>query len=254
MTSNFPPPVIGVSGCRKDIDGFDYDSAPHLFINAVEKACGALPLIIPTLGDALDRETLIKHVDGLLFTGSVSNVEPYHYDGADSMEGTVHDPYRDATTLPLIREAIDAGVPVLCICRGFQELNVAFGGSLHQRVFEQPGLLDHRSDPDQSWEERFALAHEVDLVEDGFFAHLAQSTRINVNSLHGQGINRLADGLTIEAIAPDGLIEGVTVNNVRRFAVGVQWHPEWQVMESHFGRALFSAFARAARERALAGR
>ena len=250
MNTKAPPPIIGVSGCRKDINGFDYDSAPHLFVDALEKACGAVPLIIPTLGDALDRETLIRHVDGILFTGSVSNVEPHHYDGPDSVEGTVHDPYRDATTLPLIREAVDAGVPVLCVCRGFQELNVAYGGSLYQRVFEEPGLLDHRSDPEQPMEVRFDLAHDLSLVEDGFFAHLAGATKIEVNSLHGQGINRLGEGLTVEATAPDGLVEGLTVTGARRFAAGAQWHPEYRVMDNPFSRALFGAFGDDARKKA----
>ncbi len=250
MNSKSPPPIIGVSGCRKVIDGYDYDSAPHLFVEALEKACGAVPLIVPTLGAALDRQTLIRHVDGLLFTGSVSNVEPHHYEGPDSVEGTAHDPHRDATTLPLIREAVDAGVPILCICRGFQELNVAYGGSLHQRVFEVPGLLDHRSNPELPINERFAVAHEMNLVEGGLFAALAGATKIDVNSLHGQGIERPGDGLSVEAIAPDGLIEGLSVSGARRFAAGVQWHPEFNVMENPFSRALFAAFAKAAREKA----
>lgn len=243
MNSISPPPIIGVSGCRKDIDGYEYDSAPHMFIDALEKACGAVPLIVPTLGAALDRQTLLAHVDGLLFTGSVSNVEPHHYDGPASIEGTAHDPHRDATTLPLIREAVAAGVPILCICRGFQELNVAYGGSLHQRVFEVPGLLDHRRDQTLPINESFGMAHEVTLVEDGLFAGLAGSTRIEVNSLHGQGIDRLGDGLSVQATAPDGIIEGVCVDGARRFAAGVQWHPEFNVMEDPFSLALFSAFA-----------
>jgi len=250
MNSKSPPPIIGVSGCRKVIEGYDYDSAPHLFVDALEKACGAVPLIVPTLGAALDRQTLLRHVDGLLFTGSVSNVEPHHYDGPDSVEGTAHDPHRDATTLPLIREAVDAGVPILCICRGFQELNVAYGGSLHQRVFEVPGLLDHRSNPELPIDERFAVAHEMNLVEGGFFAGLAGATKIDVNSLHGQGIERPGDGLSVQAIAPDGLIEGLCVSGARRFAAGVQWHPEFNVMENPFSRALFAAFAKSAREKA----
>jgi len=250
MNSKSPPPIIGVSGCRKVIDGYHYDSAPHMFVDALEKACGAVPLIVPTLGAALDRQTLIRHVDGLLFTGSVSNVEPHHYDGPGSVEGTAHDPHRDATTLPLIREAVDAGVPILCICRGFQELNVAYGGSLHQRVFEVPDLLDHRSNPELPIDERFGMAHEMSLVEGGLFAALAGATKIDVNSLHGQGIDSLGNGLSIEAIAPDGLIEGLSVSGARRFAAGVQWHPEFKVMDNPFSRALFQAFAKAAREKA----
>lgn len=248
MKTKDMPPIIGVSGCRKDIDGIEYDSAPHIFLEGLGKACGAVPLVVPTLGDALDRKSLLRHVDGLLFTGSVSNVEPHHYNGPKSKEDTVHDPYRDATTLPLIREAVDAGVPILCVCRGFQELNVAFGGTLHQHVNEVEGLLDHRSDPDQTWEQRFDFAHDVSLTEGGFFARLMGGTKLIVNSLHGQGVDRLADRLQQEAVAPDGLIEAATVKQARRFAAGVQWHPEWLIMDNPFSLKLFRAFADSARD------
>ncbi len=146
MSNKTHPPLIGVSGCRKNVDGQDFDCAGRKYTRAIELACNAVPLIIPTTGDELDRESLLERVDGLLFTGSLSNVEPHHYEGGDSEDGTLHDPHRDATTLPLIRDAVAAGVPVLCICRGFQEINVAFGGTLHQRVHEIPGKLDHRED------------------------------------------------------------------------------------------------------------
>lgn len=251
MKNNSPPPIIGVSGCRKDINGYVYDSAPHMFMDALQMACGAVPLIVPTLGDSLDRQALIDHVDGLLFTGSVSNVEPHHYDGPDSVEGTAHDPHRDATTLPLIRQAVEAGVPILCVCRGFQELNVAYGGSLHQRVFEVPDLLDHRSDPEKSMDERFSMAHEMALVKGGLLGRLAGSTNIMVNSLHAQGVDKIGDGLEVQAIAPDGLVEGLSVTGARRFAVGVQWHPEFKVMDNPFSRALFGAFAHDSRKKAL---
>lgn len=242
-------PIIAVSGCRFVYDGFEHDGVPQVYIEALEQICGALPLVIPTLGGRLDRRALLEHVDGLLFTGSASNVEPYHYGGDDSAEGTLHDPYRDATTLPLIREAVAAGLPVLCVCRGFQELNVAYGGSLHQRVHELPGFMDHRSNPEETWEQRFGPAHEVSLTEGGRFAALAGATRITVNTVHGQGIDRLGDGLTVEATAPDGLIEAATVDGARSFAAGVQWHPEWRATENAFSRALFTAFGEAARNR-----
>ena len=250
MSTKHLPPIIGVSGCRKDIDGIDYDSAPHIFVEGLEKACGAVPLVVPTLGDALDRKSLLKHVDGLLFTGSVSNVEPHHYDGPNSKEDTIHDPYRDATTLPLIRDAVEAGIPILCVCRGFQELNVAFGGTLHQHVNEVEGMLDHRSNPDQTWEERFDFAHDVTLTEGGVFAQWAGTTEMTVNSLHGQGVDRLAERLQQEAVAPDGLIEAATVKEARRFAAGVQWHPEWRIMENPFSLKLFRAFVDSARDKA----
>ncbi len=248
MSNNSSPPIIGLSGCRGDVDGHPSAGTSQYFIEAVDQVCEAIPLIIPALGEKLDRRALLNHVDGLIFTGSASNVEPFHYDGPESEEGTVHDPDRDAMTLPLIREAVDAGVPILCICRGFQELNVAFGGSLHQKVFEVPGLMDHRSNHDLSWEEQYGLAHKMSLVEGGYFAQLAGKAEITVNSLHGQGIDRLADGLSMEAVAPDGLIEGASVTGAKGFAVGVQWHPEFGAKNDYFSSALFNAFADAARK------
>lgn len=243
--------LIGVTGCRKIIDGYEFDCAGHKYLAAVETACKALALVIPTSGQDLDRNTLLERVDGLLFTGSPSNVEPHHYGGQSSVDGTLHDTRRDATTLPLIRKAIDAGVPVLCICRGFQELNVAFGGSLHQRTYEVEGLSDHREDPSAPMEERYAPAHDIKLREGGKLSEFADSIDARVNSLHSQGIDRLGEGLEAEAWAPDGIIEGVSVKGVETFAIGVQWHPEWKVMEVPFYRALFEAFATACHQRRL---
>lgn len=248
MSTNQSPPIIGLSGCRNSIEGHPSDGTSHYFVETVDQVCEAIPVIVPALGDGLDRQALLRRVDGLIFTGSASNVEPFHYDGPQSAEGTCHDPERDAMTLPLIRDAVDAGVPVLCVCRGFQELNVAYGGSLHQRVFEQPGFMEHRSNHDQTWDEQYGLAHAMNLVEGGFFAQLAGSTTIEVNSLHGQGVDRLADGLNVEAIAPDGLVEGATVKGAKGFAAGVQWHPEFRAIEDAFSRALFGAFAEETRK------
>jgi len=250
MSTQTPPPLIGVSGCRKLVDGQDFDAAGHKYVSAVVHGCAAVPLVIPTLGDALDRKTLLERIDGILFTGSLSNVEPHRYKGPASADGTLHDPHRDATTLPLIREAVAAGVPVFCICRGFQELNVAFGGSLHQRVHELPGKIDHREPPDRPMEIRYGPAHSLDLREGGLLAELAGGLAAEVNSLHEQGIDRLADALTVEATAPDGLIEGVRVEDAGGFAVGVQWHPEWKVTDNPFYLALFEAFAVACRAQA----
>ena len=235
-------PLIGISGCRKSFDNCDYDCAPNMYMEALEKNCHVIPLIIPPLGDHLEFDALINLFDGFLFTGSSSNVEPYHYDGKKSVKGTLHDPHRDSTTLPLIRNAINLGVPVLCICRGIQELNVAYGGSLYQRIFEEKNMLDHRSDINQSLDERYDVAHEVHLIAGGFFEKLAGKTKINVNSLHSQGINQLGTGLKVEAVAPDGLIEAVSVKDASQFAVGVQWHPEYKTEENSFSRALFKAF------------
>lgn len=220
------------------------------YARAVLEASGGLPLLIPALAEELRLDELVERLDGLLFTGSPSNVEPRHYEGPPSLPGTLHDPARDATTLPLIRKAVRAGVPVLGICRGFQEVNVAFGGSLHQRVHEVPGHLDHRDDESQPLDVQYGPAHDVVLAPGGLLRRLAETDRVRVNSLHSQGIERLGQGLAVEARAPDGLIEAFRVEDAARFALAVQWHPEWQVMDDPFSRALFSAFGAACRDRA----
>jgi putative glutamine amidotransferase len=177
-----------------------------------------------------------------------------HYSGPASVPGTLHDVARDATTLPLIPAAIERGVPVLGICRGFQEMNVAFGGTLHQRLYEVQGLSDHREDESQPLEVQYGPAHEVVLEPGGILRGLAGTDRIRVNSLHSQGVDRLSEKLVVEARAPDGVIEAFRVRNAPRFALAVQWHPEWQAMSNDFSRALFAAFGAASRERLSEGR
>jgi putative glutamine amidotransferase len=222
------------------------------YARAVLEAAEALPLLIPVFGEELRLDELLQSLDGIFFTGSPSNVEPHHYKGTPSEPGTLHDPERDATTLPLIRKAVQAGVPVLGVCRGFQEMNVAFGGSLHQKVHEVPGYDDHRDDTTQPLEVQYGPAHDVILEPGGMLRAMARSDRVQVNSLHSQGIDRLAPGLVVEARATDGLVEAFHVRNAPRFAVAVQWHPEWKVMGNPFSRALFAAFGAASRERAQA--
>jgi putative glutamine amidotransferase len=214
------------------------------------EAADAIPFLIPALGDQLRLEELLRELDGILFTGSPSNVEPYRYNGAQSTPGTLHDSARDATTLPLIPRAVAAGIPVFGICRGFQEVNVAMGGTLTQRLHEIPGYLDHRDDAQQPLETQYAPAHDVDLEPDGLLFRLAGVARVRVNSLHAQGIERLAPDLVVEARAPDGVIEAFRVKDAQRFALAVQWHPEWQVMSNSFSHAIFAAFGAASRERA----
>ena len=220
------------------------------YARAVLDAAQAAPLLIPSLADELGFDELLQRLDGLLFTGSPSNVEPHRYEGPPSAPGTLHDPARDATTLPLIRKAVRAGVPVFGICRGFQEMNVAFGGTLHQRLHEVPGHLDHRDDGTQPLEVQYGPAHDVTLEPGGVLRALAPDDRIRVNSLHSQGIDRLGEELAVEARAPDGVIEAFRVRDAQRFALAVQWHPEWKVMSNPFSRALFAAFGQASRERA----
>jgi putative glutamine amidotransferase len=254
-----PFALVGVTACRRVYEVFPGHWTGEGYLRAVREGAGAVPVQIPALGGTAfsdaDLHALLARLDGLMLTGSPSNVEPHHYDGAASAEGTLHDPHRDSTTLPLIRMAVGDGVPLLAICRGIQELNVALGGTLHQRLWEIPGKRDHRSDKSKPWDERYAPVHAVTLSAGGYLAELAGgASEVMVNSLHAQGIDRLAPALQIEATAPDGLIEAVTVKSARAFAVGVQWHAEWRCTEIPLGRALFGAFGTACRARALARR
>lgn len=228
--------------CDRRISG---DMPVHLandeYILAVRDGAGALPLLIPSTDAPLDIAAVLGAVDGLLFTGSPSNVAPSHY-GATARPGTGLDERRDATTLPLLRAAIAAGKPLLAICRGFQELNVALGGSLHQHVHEIPGRLDHREPKDAPLEVEYGPAHAVAITPNGLLARLSGLMEADVNSLHHQGIDRLAPGLRTEAAAPDGQIEAVSLDGAKAFLLGVQWHPEWQFARDSLSRAIFAGF------------
>lgn len=230
------------------------DHAFHMvgekYAHAVSRAAGGLPLLIPVLPEPLEAREVLARLDGLLFPGSPSNVEPHHYDEGPSEPGTLHDPERDATTLPLIRMAIEQGVPILGICRGFQEMNVALGGKLWQKVHEVPNLFDHREEKSVSLEIQYGPAHEVVLEPGPMREWAGGADRIKVNSLHGQGVKQLAPDLKVAARAPDGLIEAFWMPHAPAFTWAVQWHPEWRVMANNFSVALFSAFGEAARARA----
>lgn len=243
-------PLIGIPADRRLLGPQHYHLAGEKYLTAVLDAAGGLPVIVPAIGRELALDDLLDAVDGLLFMGSPSNVEPHRYRGEPSQEGTLHDPHRDETTLPLIPKAVAAGVPVLGVCRGFQEMNVAFGGTLWQRLWEVPGNMDHRENPDQPLEQQYGLAHEVTLTDGGLLQKLAGGAqRLRVNSLHGQGVRELGQGLLVEARADDGVIEAFRVADAQRFALAVQWHPEWKVMDNDFSRALFAEFGAACRQR-----
>jgi putative glutamine amidotransferase len=245
-----PRPVIGIPADRRMLGPHPFHAVGEKYITALLRQAGALPLIIPSLGEELGLQELLGALDGLLFTGSPSNVEPHHYGGEASQPGTVHDPARDATTLALIPRAIEQGLPVLGICRGFQELNVAFGGSLWQQVHEVPGHFVHHEDTSQPLAQQYGPAHNVLLSPGGVLARIAGANRITVNSLHHQAVRELGPGLAEEARAEDGVIEAFRVRDASHFALAVQWHPEWQPQDNAFSSALFAAFGAAARERA----
>ena len=243
-------PFIGIPADRRLLGHHWFHLVGEKYIEAIREAAEAVPVLIPALGPQLDPGVLLERFDGLLLTGSASNVEPHHYSGPQSAPGTLHDPARDATTLPMIRQAIAAGMPVLAVCRGFQEMNVAFGGTLWQKLHEVEGYEDHREDEAAPLEVQYGPAHDVLLEAGGVLRELAGSERIRVNSLHWQGVDKLGPGLTVEARAPDGVVEAFRVSDAPRFALAVQWHPEWQVMNNSLSRGLFAAFGAASRERA----
>lgn len=247
-------PLIGLPACVRELDGLDYHMAGGKYLRAVSQGADSVPVIIPSLdpagANAMDQSAVLDRLDGLFVTGSPSNVEPRHYGGPTSAPGTAHDPARDAAVLPLIKGALDRGLPILALCRGIQELNVVLGGTLHQRIQELAGRDDHRGPIELPVEQRYGPAHKVTLAPGGVLARLAGSSTLEVNSLHAQGIDRLAPSLVIEAHAPDGTIEAVRLDQPGRFVIGIQWHPEWRFWESDFAKALFGAFGDAARERA----
>ncbi|CAN5259122.1 gamma-glutamyl-gamma-aminobutyrate hydrolase family protein [soil metagenome] len=240
-------PLVGMPSDSKQIGLHRYQSVGEKYIAAVTLGAGATPLLIPSMLSPQRLGDVLPLLDGLLLTGSYSNVEPHHYAGGPSYEGNLHDPGRDAVALEMVRQAITMDIPVLALCRGLQEVNVALGGTLHQKVHEQDGLHDHREEMDAPVEVQYGPAHEVFLR--GSLAEMAGSKQAKVNSLHGQGIDQVAPGLRVEAVAPDGLVEGVRLARDDRFLLAVQWHPEWKLADNPFYTAIFRAFGDACRAR-----
>jgi putative glutamine amidotransferase len=247
MSSRTRSPVIGIPCDHRRLGPHPFHAVGEKYVLAVSEGAKAIPFLIPVLETPVDLERLLDSLDGVMLTGSPSNVAPWRYAGAKPRDGVPQDERRDATTLPLIKAVIGRGMPLLAICRGFQELNVAFGGTLFQHVEEVPGRMDHREDKTAPLDEQYAPVHDVHLTDRGALRRLAGGASVvKVNSLHGQGVDRLADGLIAEAVAPDGQIEAVSVKGAGGFALGVQWHPEWKFWENEFSTALFAAFGQAA--------
>lgn len=249
--SKQPCPIVGVPACAETIDGRSNHRVSTRYVSGLIDGAGCLPLLVPAVGEVACFKTLLERLDGLFLTGAASNVEPGHYDGKASREGTPHDPERDATTLPLIRLAVELGVPVFAVCRGIQELNVAFGGTLHQNVHELPGKNEHRMNRSLPSELRLGPRHPVALQAGGLLARLWDGGgEVMVNSLHAQAIDRPGDGLFVEAISDDGVIEAVSMPDAEGFVLGVQWHPEYPVpFDAPLSREMFDAFSAACRAR-----
>jgi putative glutamine amidotransferase len=240
-------PLVWLPACHRNLDLDDpggYTVLADRYALAVTQL-GLQPVLFP-MAQAEDVPCLLPLVDGVLLTGSPSNVEASHF-GETALPTDLLDPRRDQLTMRLVREALAKAVPLFGVCRGLQEINVALGGSLYQTVHALEGMLDHREPDSEELEEQFAERHDVLLEPGSAFAQWAGATRVKVNSLHGQGIKRLGEGLVAEAHAPDGLVEGVRVQGAAAFAYGVQWHPEWRHREHPFYQRTLEAFADACR-------
>lgn len=254
MSKSAPKPLIGVSA-----NAMQAAERRHLVhatgernIHSLLRMVDCIPVLLPPVGSAVDVADLVARMDGFVLTGGRANVEPHHYDGPPFPDDEVIDPGRDALVLPLVRACIEARVPLFGICRGIQEINVALGGSLHYRIHQLSGKNDHRRPrrDDVTLEEVFRPNHLVKFAPEGLFHKLTGYKEMMVNSLHGQGIDRLGDGLMVEAESPDGVIEGVRYKDDAQFIVGVQWHAEWKPEEHALASALYSTFGEAARARA----
>jgi len=242
-------PVVAIITDRIELHKHPAYSALNGYVRAVAEIAAAQPLLLPSCTEAIDVHTLIDTLDGIILTGGPSNVAAEQYGACPLPATTLQDPHRDAAVLGLLPALIEAGVPVLGICRGFQELNVLHGGTLERAVHDQPGRLDHREgDHDRPIQRWYDDSHEVHIVPGGRLAALA-GTSATVNSLHHQGVERLGTGLRIEATAPDGLVEAFSLANASQFTLAVQWHPEMRIDDSALARAIFSAFGSACAER-----
>jgi putative glutamine amidotransferase len=241
-------PIVLVPACVNRIGAHPYHTAQLKYVAAVADGARCTPLIVPALGAATDFEALLALADGVMLTGSPSNIDAALYGEAVLDPSLPLDAARDATTLPLIRAAIKRGIPLLAICRGFQEVNVALGGSLHQAVHAVAGMADHRERKDDTLDQQYAPSHRVLLDPGGCMAQILNGAgEIMVNSLHGQGVNQLAPGLAVEARADDGLVEAYRVADAKGFTLAVQWHPEWRFSDNPDSVKLFRAFGDACR-------
>ncbi len=240
-------PLVLVAACNRLLGDHPYHVVGRKYVAAVRLA-GALPLVVPALRDD-EVDAALALADGVLLTGSPSNVHPSHFGQPVHDASLPLDPERDAWTLRLAPRALALGVPLLAICRGAQEVNVALGGTLHQAVHELPGRADHRADDDEPADTQYAPAHGAALAEGGLLRQLLQAERITVNSLHGQAIDRLGQGLQVEALAEDGTVEAFRAPAAPGFNLCLQWHPEWRAEDNPVSRRLFAAFGEALAQR-----
>jgi putative glutamine amidotransferase len=245
MTTPFP--FVGLPADTYENHGFLFHSLGDKYVRAVAEVSKCTPLMIPSMIDAMRLDELLNPFDGILMTGAVSNVHPPHYGEEPTADHEPYDHARDAMTLKLIRAVIDRSIPLFCICRGFQELNVAMGGSLETELQKGEGRLDHRAPQSDDTDVRYGPKHEIAITKGGMLERIIGKRVTMVNSIHRQGIKKLADGLNVEAVAPDGIIEAVSVKGAKSFAFATQWHPEYKAANNPDSVKLFQAFGDAVR-------
>ena len=247
---NYNQPIVGIPVNTMQINSFVWHGASDANIKAVKDIAQCQPLLIPAQGEDLAITDILNRLDGILLPGGASNIQPSLYGGPPARSGDLNDPCRDSTTIPLIHKAVDMRVPLFAICRGCQELNVAFGGSLYPYLHELPERLDHRRDRTKPLAEQVRPTHEVNIRDGGPLHFIVGQQTAMVNSLHGQGIDQLGSGLTAEARALDSTIEAISIDDAQAWTLGVQWHPEFQAATDPLSKALFVLYGSACQSRA----
>ena len=243
-------PLVGLPADTYESSKLVFHSLGDKYARAVAEVSKCLPVMIPSLAEAMDLDALLDHFDGIVMTGAISNVHPPHYGGEPTADHEPYDHSRDSLTLRLIRAVIDRGIPLFCVCRDYQELNVVLGGTLETEIQRGERRLDHRSRKVDNLDVKYGPVHSIAITAGGMLEEILGRREILVNSLHRQGIAGLAPGLTIEARAPDGIIEAVSVKGAKTFAIGVQWHPEYKAASNPDSVKLFDAFGDAVRKHA----
>ena len=243
-------PLVGLPADTYENSGFLFHSLGDKYVRALAEVSQVLPVMIPSMIDVLNLDSLLEHFDGILMTGAVSNVHPPHYGEQPTPDHEPYDHHRDGTTLKLIRAVIQRGIPLFCICRGFQELNVAMGGSLETELQRGEGRLDHRAPKTDNTDVRYGPQHMVSITKGGMLERMLGKSETMVNTIHRQGVRTIAAGLEIEAVAPDGVIEAVSVKGARSFAFGTQWHPEYKAAQNPDSVKMFTEFGEAVRAHA----
>jgi len=240
-------PIIGVT-CETARHGLHmYHQTGDKYLQALVRSADCIPFLIPAVSGHSQPQDILSPLDGLLLTGGYSNIERRRYGQSPAPEGEIEDHARDEMSFGLIPAAVDMGLPLLGICRGFQEFNVALGGTLHPRLQEVDGRFDHRENLEDPVDTQYGPAHSVTLAEDGALFQIIGESEFMVNSVHGQGIDQLAPPLIVEAEADDTTIEAVSVQGARGFSLAVQWHPEWNSWDNPQSHKLFQALGTAAR-------